>query len=196
MFIVCKARRQEDTDYLRLGTFVVLTLTLVALSIYTYDTRLMSKVAQEQWKKSSVLNATYSMEAVGSAGSSGRTLFRIYNPSTLVIRSKVRCNFRVYGDLVECHNDFNGINTWYVFPQQRGQGWFEIATLLAKKGKTCQQMVIEASEGNRYEQLTMDLEIEFRDELGNERRLPSRKYFFNFQQWRWVPHLTKQDDWV
>jgi len=67
MFIVFKACRQENTDYLRLGTFVVLTLTLGALSIYTYDTRLMSKVAQEQWKKSSVLDTTYSMEAIGNA---------------------------------------------------------------------------------------------------------------------------------
>jgi len=54
----------------------------------------------------------------------------------------------------------------------------------------------EATEGNRYEQLTMDLEIEFRGELGDERKLPSRKHFFDFREWRWVPHLTKQDDWV
>jgi hypothetical protein len=57
-------------------------------------------------------------------------------------------------------------------------------------------MVDETTYSNRYEQLTMDLEIEFRGELGHERRLPSRKHFFDFQEWRWVPHLTKQDDWV
>jgi len=196
VFIVVMALNQPTIDFLGLGTFVVLTLTLVALSLYARDTSSMAKVAREQWKRSSVLNATYDMKALGKARGPGRTMFRIHNPSTLVVRAKVRCNFRVYGKLVEYHGDFNGRNTWYVFPQQTSQGWFEIAPLLAKKGKTRQQMVVETTEGNRYEQLTMDLEIEFRDELGDERKLPSRKHFFDFKEWRWVPLLTKQDNWV
>jgi len=195
-FIVVMALDQPKIDFLGLGTFVVLTLTLLALSLYTHDTRSMAKVAQEQWKRNSVLNATYSMEVRGEAGGSARTMFRIHNPSTLVVRAKVRCNFRVYGELAEYHDDFNGKKTWYVFPQQMSQGWFEIAPLLAKKGKTCRQMVAEVTEDNRCEQLTMDLEIEFRGELGDKRKLPSRKHFFDFEERRWVPYFTKEDDWV
>lgn len=82
-FIVVMALHQPKIDFLGLGTFVVLTLTLVALSLYTHDTRSMAKVAQEQWKRTSVLNATYSMEEVGEPGGPGRTMFCIHNPSTL-----------------------------------------------------------------------------------------------------------------
>jgi hypothetical protein len=195
-FIVVMALKQPKIDFLGLGTFVVLTLTLVALSLYTHDTHSMAKVEQEQWKRNSVLNATYSMEVRGEAGGPGRTMFCIHNPSTLVVQARVRCNFRVDGELVEYHDDFNGRNAWSVFPQQMSQGWFEIAPLLAKRGKTCPQMVAEVTEGNRHEQFTMDLEIEFRGELGDERKLPARKHFFDFKEWRWVPYFTKQDDWV
>jgi len=196
VLIVVMALVCPKIDFLGLGTFVILTLTLVALSLYVQDTQSIARTTQEQWERRGVLNAAYSMDDQGEPGRSSRTIFSIHNPSTLVVRAKVQCNFQVYGELVEYHDDFNGRKTWYVFPQQTSCGWFEIAQLLAKKGKTCPQMVAACTAGNRCEQLTMDLEIEFRDELGNKRKLPPRKHFFDFKEWRWVPYFTKQDDWA
>jgi|GEM_PF-2351386 len=65
-------------------------------------------------------------------------------------------------------------------------------------GKTVDQMIDERTENNEKEQLTMDLEIEFRDELGNIRRLPPRKHFFRFisDEFRWVPILAVRGDWT
>jgi hypothetical protein len=77
------------------------------------------------------------------------------------------------------------------------QGWFELTPLLAKKGKTIEQMMEERSDSNKKEQLTMNLEIEFRDEIGNIRKLPSRIHYFKFDSddFRWVPVLAMLGDW-
>jgi hypothetical protein len=76
------------------------------------------------------------------------------------------------------------------------QGWFEIDTLVQQKGKTVGRLIAERTVANQYEQLTMDLEIEFRDDLGESRELPTRRHFFDFAEWRWVPFFTKKDDWI
>ncbi len=54
-------------------------------------------------------------------------------------------------------------------------------------------MMPERTEGNRKEQLTMDLELEFQDELGESRILPSRRHFFDLDKWRWIPVLTQKN---
>jgi hypothetical protein len=68
--------------------------------------------------------------------------------------------------------------------------------LLQKKGKTVKSMIDERTERNKEEQLTMDLALEFRDELEQARSLPSRRYYFDFERWNWIPNLTKIDDWI
>jgi len=183
-------------DILNIGTFLVLTLTLVSLVFYAYDTNSIARITRAQWKRKSVLNTMYEMATVDQRGQAGRTVFQIHNPSTLVVRAKVDCNFRLYGDRVDYHADFDGTATWYVYPQQVSQGWFEIAPLLEKKGKTVSQLIAEWTAENWTSQLTMDLMLQYRDELEEHRELPSRKCFFDFDEWRWVPVLTTTDDWV
>lgn len=178
------------------GTFIVLTITLVALIRYAYDTYRIANIAESRWERENILKATYYMEGSNDKGGSGRILFGINNPSILMLRAKIKCNFKVYNVPVEYSDDFNGVNTWYVFPQQISQGSYEIEPMLIKNGKTIEDMCREYGETNREQQLTMDLEIIFRDELNNERILPSRKVYFAFNDWRWVPVLTKKDDWV
>jgi hypothetical protein len=196
VYVVWHSLCAGQRDLLDIGTFIVLALTLITLVKYAYDTNSIARVTRYRWKRESVLNATYEMEVIGAQGGPGRTLFRIHNPSKLVVRAKVRCNFRLYGDRVDDNPAFDGSETWYVFPQQTSQGWFEIDPLLQKKGKTVAQMIAEMTAGNRATQLTMDLQIEFRDELGQSRILPSRSHHFDFADWRWVPVLAQKDDWV
>jgi hypothetical protein len=194
--VVWQSPRAGMQSLLDIATFIVLTLTLIVLIAYAHDTHSIAQVTREQWKRLSVLNMTYGMETVDQKGGPGLTLFRIHNPSTLFVRAKVRCNFRLYDDRVDLPPSYDGTETWYVFPQQTSQGWFENEWLLQKKGKTVAQMMTEQKEGNRTEQLTMDLELEFRDELGGRRVLPRRRHYFDFEKWRWIPVLTQKDDWV
>jgi hypothetical protein len=183
-------------DLIEISTFVILALTLVALVIYAWDTNSIARVAREQWERATVLNTAYEMNIADKKGDPGVTTFRIHNPSTLVVRAKVRCHFQVYGDRVDYHPAYNGGETWYLFPQQISQGWFAIERLLQKKGKTIAQIMAERTEGNKEEQLTMDLELEFRDERGIRRVLPSRHHYFDFDRWVWIPSLTARDDWA
>ena len=56
----------------------------------------------------------------------GRILFRLNNPSTLIIRAKVCCEFKVYGTSVNCASPYNGteiwvsgVNSWWFCPAFR-----------------------------------------------------------------------------
>jgi hypothetical protein len=185
-----------DDNILSIATFVVLTLTLIALIIYAYDTNLIASMARARWERENILQSYYSMAIVPKDDNDrGRTLFLIGNPSTMMLRAKVWCHLQLYGESVEIGDDYSGQNTWHIFPQQISQGWFEIADILAKKGKTIEAMINETTEANYGKQLTMDLEIEFRNELEIRRRLPVRRHYFDFKDWQWIPHLSKKDDW-
>ena len=194
--VVSKTAYSGKHDLLGIATFVVFTLTLMALIVYAWETNSIAQVTREQWKRQSVLGTTYEMNITDKKGERGHTTFRIHNQSKLIVRAKVRCNFRLYGDRVDYHEAYQGGETWYVFPQQISQGWFDIESLLQKKGKTMAQVMAERTEQNKKEQLTMDLELEFRDELEESRVLPSRHHYFDFDRWAWIPQLTKKDDWI
>jgi len=177
------------------ASFLILSLTLAVLIWYAYSTHTIATVTRSKWEKETPVHlATYSMVMADTKNRSDRVLFRMNNPSTLFIKAKIRCNFRVYGDRVDDKDAYNGKETWYIFPQQESQGWFELTPLLAKKGKALQDMVNEKTPENRESQLTMDLEIDFEDELRNTRNLPARRHFFDFKAWTWIPHLTVRED--
>ena len=186
-----KAVRSPDAAALSIGTFVILSLTLIVLVWYAYDTNSIARVTRERWMREEVLGTTYSMELVGQKGEPGRTLFRIHNPSTLVVRARVACNFRIYGEPVGADPLYDGKETWLLFPQQTSQGWFETESLVQKKGKSVATMIGECTATNRHEQLTMVLELEFWDELGARRRLPGRPHYFDFDRWAWIPRLAE-----
>ena len=189
--VTWSAWRSPAANVLNIGNFVILALTLVVLVWYAYDTNSMARVTRERWMREGVLGTTYSMELVEKKGQPGRTLFRIHNPSTLVVRARVACNFRVYGDRIAADPLYDGKDTWLLFPQQTSQGWFEIESLLQKKGKSVAAMIAECTAVNRQEQLTMVLELEFWDELGAKRTLPARPHYFDFERWAWIPRLSE-----
>jgi hypothetical protein len=192
-FIVYKARQKPNC--LKIGTFIILTLTFIFLAIYTSDTHRLAQLTQERWERESILLATYAMAVTDNKGDKGRTGFLIRNPSNLILRAKVSCNFKVYNTPVDCDDAYNGKNIWNILPANTNQGWFEIESLLRKVGKTVQQMINEYSEENRDNQLTVDLKMEFRDESGNKRILPSMKYYFAFNDWKWIPIFAVKEDW-
>ncbi|MFC2088562.1 hypothetical protein ACFLSX_03095 [Calditrichota bacterium] len=189
-YIVNSSLNHPNINILERGTFIILSLTLITLIFYTYYTNVLATVSQYRWSRESVLNSTYEMDVRGN-----RTLFRMTNPSTLIIKAKVWCAIKVYGSPVNIIDGFNGKRTWVLFPHQTSQGWFDIDPLLAQKGKTPKQMVDEHKPDNRMTQFTMDLTIEFRDEEDVRRRLPTREHFFDFGEHRWIPVLTESGGW-
>lgn len=190
VLVTAWAITREKPDVLGVGTLWVLTLTLMVLVWYAYDTHRIAQVTSERWTREGVLNTTYEIKLVGSKEGDGRTLFRIHNGSNLVVRAKVNCNLRVYGEPVKAGALYDGEDTWRVFPQEFAQGWFEVSALVKQKGKDVAQMVKESTQQNRGEQLTMLLELEYTDELSAHRKLPPREYYFDFFRWAWIPHLA------
>jgi hypothetical protein len=102
----------------------------------------------------------------------------------------VNFNFRLYGDPIESKSLYDGKELWLVFPQQTSQGWFEIESLVQRKGKSVAMMIAECAPTNREQQLTARLELEFSDELGSTRKLPPRSHYFDFERWAWIPRLA------
>jgi hypothetical protein len=180
-----------SANVLNVGNFVVVSLTLIVLVWYAYDTNSIARVTRERWIREGVLRTTHAMQLTGEKGEPGRTLFQLHNLSTLIVRAKVTCNFRLYGDPIPADPAYDGKEAWVLFPQQMSQGWFEIDSLLQKKGKNIAAMIAECTPANRINQFTMNLELEFWDELGARRRLPARLHYFDFERWAWIPRLTE-----
>jgi hypothetical protein len=191
--LVVRAAYANLESVLAIGTFVVLALTLITLMWYAFDTNSIARVTRERWSREGVLSTTYSMDLTGQKGDPGRTLFRLHNPSQLLVKATVACNLRIYGDPVEISELYDGKDVWVLFPQQNCQGWFELAALLSKKGRTVAQMMAERTPDNQKHQLTMDLSLHFQDELGATRRLPKRLHYFDFERWSWIPRLGERE---
>ena len=123
---------------------------------------------------------------------STKTFFQIHNASALILRAKVASNFRIYGEAITASDPlYDGGATWLVFPQQTSHGWYDIEWLLQKKGKTVAAMIAERTQVNAKEQLTMALALEFWDELGARRVLPTRQHYFDFVRCAWIPELAE-----
>lgn len=178
-------------DYLAIGNFAVVSLTLIVLIWYAADTNTIARLTQERWNREGVLSATYGLQLVGHKGDVGRTLVVLNNPSSLLVRARFAGDFRVYGEPVQAGELYDGKDVWLLFPQQSSQGWFEVESLLQRKGKTVAVMMSECTPANRTEQLTMLLTIEFWDELGARRKLPGRHHYFDFERWAWIPQLAE-----
>ena len=177
---------------LEIGSFITLSLTLIVLVWYAYDTNSIAQITRKRWLREGVLGTSYNFQLVGEKGDTGRTLVQIHNHSTLVVRARVNCNFKIYGQSVSGGPAYDGGENWILFPLQMSQGWFEINSLLQMKGKTVDQMITEFTQANLEEQLTMTLELEFWDELGTRRVLPRRFHYFDFNRWAWIPRLTER----
>jgi hypothetical protein len=181
-------------EWVDLGTFVVLSLTLIAVIQYGYDTNQMTRITIERWQRDSVLATAYEMQLAQASqkGDAGRTMFTLINHSTLVVRAKANMNLRVYGQAVQAGDPYDGKAVWMLYPLQSSSGWFEIQSLLKQQGKTVEQMIAEYADNNQAKQLTMLLELEFWDELGARRTLPPREHYFDFNRWKWIPHLVER----
>jgi hypothetical protein len=134
--VAWSAWSSKDADALSIGSFIILAFTLIMLVWYAYDTNSIARVTRERWMREGILSTTYSIELTGEKGQSGRTMFRVHNLTTLVVRTRISCNFRLYGDPIEADPLYDGQETWLIFPQQVSQGWFDIQSLLQKKERT------------------------------------------------------------
>ena len=180
---------------LELGQLLVVTLTLVVLVWYAYDTNSIARITQDRWIREGILSTTYSLDMTASkVGDSGRTTFQLHNASALVVRARVNFNLKVYGQAVTAGPLYDGTENWLVYPYQISQGWFEIESLLKQQGRNVAAMRSEVSEENRKRQLTMVLDLTFWDEFGVTRNLPPRPHYFDFQRWGWIPSLGERAD--
>lgn len=155
--------------------------------------RKSAETAQSALRMQGILAATYSMEFQPDPSErawKGRTKLVLVNPSTLVLAATVRCSFRVEGNLADSLPEYDGKAFWWLYPGQNSAGWFDIAPILAAKGVTADEMHRKCTDETRRSQFTMDLEIEFEDETGDWRLLPSRRHFFDFRLQAWIPELT------
>lgn len=191
-FVVWHELGKTEPRLLELGNLVVLTLTLIVLLWYAYDTNSIAHDTRDRWVKEGVLATTYELGLPGaSVGDKGRTIFKLHNGSPLVVRAKVNFNFKVYGQPVAAGPLFEGKQKWLLYPHQISQGAFEVASLLKQQGKNVNTMQAEVSDENREKQMTMLLEMTFVDEFGTTRTLPARFHYFDFRDWAWIPSLSE-----
>jgi len=177
--------------YLEAGGLVILAITLVVIARYAWDTHRIANATEQKWEEELKPRLYYEMYVDPSEKQSDRVAFRLINPTDYIIDASVNCNFKIYGETMRYAGAYDGTETWVVYPHQISQGLFKVDELLAKKGKSREQMIKEKNQSNSMEQLTMDLEITFKSETGRTGKYPSRHHYFDFERWIWVPFLTK-----
>lgn len=172
------------------GTLIVLAITLAAIIKYALDTNRIANATEQKWEQEMKPKLLYEI-VVDSQEKADKFAFRLMNPTDYMIDANVNCNFRIYGEPVKYDPAYDGTSTWGLFPHQISQGTITLSGVLAKKGKNPQQMTEERNASNASEQLTMDLEIDFKNEVGRNGRIPSRRHHFDFERWIWIPQLTR-----
>ena len=95
----------------------------------------------------------------------------------MILKAKVWAEFKVYGNGVDACRPIVELKPGRCFRTNRIRVVYAISTLLKQQGKDVAQMIKESSPENETKQLTLDLTIEFRDEIGNRRRLPTETLF-------------------
>ncbi len=187
----------EDAERISATTFLVLSVTLAVLVYYTYETYRIAETDKNMWELEIMPSGipVIEMHKVPTQRYSDRVNFALKNTSKFAWWARVWCNFRIYDrrvdSLGEDFDGFNGKRKWMVYPEEISCSFFEIEPLLSTQGKTLEKMRAERTQDNRKIQLTMDLEIELKNEKGKERRYPPRHYFFDFYDWNWVPLVTE-----
>ena len=177
---------------LLVGQLIVLSITVMVLIKYAYDTYVIARSTVERGEQD--LKPLVGWEIVpGDPEKRNTTIpFRLINTTAYFIDALVFANFKVYGEKVNHGPDFDGSNVWEVFPKNLSQQFIYIDTLLSSKGKNIDNMIAEQNDGNKYEQLTLELRLELTNvDTGRERITPIRKYWFDFDRWLWIPYLTR-----
>lgn len=194
-FVAWRELASPTPRYVELGNILVLTLTLIVLVWYAYDTNAIARITRERWEREGVLATTYSIAMPGtSVGDNGHTVFQLKNGSPLVVRALVNFNFKVYGHPVAAGPLYDGKKKWLLYPHQMSQGWFEVETLLQQQGKNTSAVRAEATDANSKTQLSVVLEMTFWDEFGVSRILPPRPHYFDFRRWAWIPSLGEEGE--
>jgi hypothetical protein len=193
VFILIKGNTFDDkTKYTDIFSFVVLALTLATLIYYARDTHRIADTDQKMWELELQPRGIYEMQTDQTRSDRGRTIFTLGNMSDYVLDAKVLGNFRVYNELVQSSDPaVNGEGTWTVYPHQLSRSYFEIEPILRAKGHSIEGMQAVRNSDNYQTQLTMDLEIEFTNDMGQVQKLPARRHFFDFESKEWVPRLLK-----
>ena len=172
------------------GTLIVLAITLATIIKYASDTNRIANATEQKWEQEMKPKLLYEI-VVDSEKRADKFAFRLMNPTDYMIDAKVNCNFRIYGEPVKYDPAYDGTHTWGLFPHQMSQGTIPLSGVLGKKGKNPQQMTEERNASNASKQLTMDLELDFENEVGRNARIPSRRHHFDFKRWIWIPKLTR-----
>ena len=170
---------------------LILAITLIVLIVYAIDTNRIANVSEKKWEAEITPKLTRDLQTVNPASRDPRTAFALTNHTNYFIEATVNFNFKVYGEKVGFPGPFDGSEIWECLPYRTANNPFRIDEVHAKKGKTIAQMISERNADNRCTQLTMEEEIMFQNELGRSGRIPSRRWYFDFERWPWIPFLTR-----
>lgn len=163
---------------------LVLALTLIVLIFYAFFTFKLWEVQDRQ----TVPTVSCWLEYRAPARD---TRFKIVNTSKGNVVAYVNLNAKVYGQVVDFSDYYNGKTPWYLTPGELVDGHFLIDTLLSKVGQTFQQMKANRNPSNQDIQLTLAINVNFSLLKGNKPieplyENPTKKYHFNFDAEVWV----------
>jgi hypothetical protein len=116
-------------EYLGLCNFIVLSITLLVLIRYAFDTYNIAKINYKMWEQGAFLGVTYNINFIEN---NCRTIIRIINTSNLSITATVNCNLKINDIEIQSYPQFDGTRKWKIQPMESVQEWFELEDLFKK----------------------------------------------------------------
>ncbi|MCJ7458448.1 MAG: hypothetical protein MUP17_05605 [candidate division Zixibacteria bacterium] len=157
--------------WLKGGTFVILSLTLLAVIWYTYFTY---QLAVKKEQPVVVAGIHYIPEAKD-------VRIGVENPTNRYAGTRVWVQTQVYGQNTDLGPDYSGQTIWHLTPQFSIEGHFPLEKPLLQIGKNFNTMVNEANDENANRQLRLSLKVEWKDEEGNIGKYPEHFWYFDFR---------------
>jgi hypothetical protein len=109
--------------------FIVLSITLLVLIRYAFDTYNIAKINYKMWEQGAFLGVTYNINFIEN---NCRTIIRIINTSNLSITATVNCNLKINDIEIQSYPQFDGTRKWKIQPMESVQEWFELEDLFKK----------------------------------------------------------------
>jgi len=137
------------------------------------------------------------------------TRVRVSNLSNFPVAVRLNCNIKIDGEILKDFSpDYNGRNYWNLQYGEIKEGHFSWLDLFMKKGLLSEeefQNIRENSIPNGIKKadeylafkfnfnipkITMDIEVYCENEMGLNTYYPPVHYYYNFDQWSWIPVIT------
>ena len=185
-----KGFEPKEVDYVSIGTLIILSLTLLVLIQYAYDTNRVANITRDFNLTPNVMLKLSSTLLTNKEYDIG---FDLLNQSSFYVKAFVNVELKCYNDSINISNDvYYGKRPWILPPNAFVHGHFHLNdNLLKPSNRTIAEL---KQKGEDINALSMKVKINCTSIHNIDLKIPEIKYHFVFK--RISPDGSEWNGWV